>query len=221
MNNLEKGFELAQQFLSPKEVQALIDGLTLNNNNQPMHGVRNADKKFVCIGNLVLSDKVLAKAKSLLGDAPQLIRVILFDKTPDKNWLVAWHQDKTVSVSEKRHIEGWEPWTIKDGTHHVQPTESVLNNMVTFRIHLDDSNADNGCLRVIPNSHLRGVLKQVDIDDLVNQAEFIECEAKAGDMFIMKPLILHASSKATHPNHRRVIHIEFSGYKLPDGMFWG
>ncbi|WP_133470005.1 phytanoyl-CoA dioxygenase family protein [Paraglaciecola marina] len=220
MNNLEQGFAFHDEFLSQVEVAALIDDLTLSDSNESMHGVRNAEKKFACISNLVQSEKVLAKARLFLGKEPQLVRVILFDKTPDKNWLVSWHQDKTVSVNKKQDIDGWGPWTVKDGIHHVQPSVDALNDMIAFRVHLDDSNAQNGCLKVVPDSHLLGVLRQGDIDDVVNRDESIECEAKAGDMLIMNPLILHASSKAISPNHRRVIHIEFSGHKLPDGLSW-
>lgn len=220
MNDLEQGFAFHDEFLSQVEVAALVDELTLSDSNESMHGVRNAEKKFTCIANLVRSEKVLAKARSCLGTEPQLVRVILFDKTPDKNWLVAWHQDKTVSVNNKKDVDGWCPWTVKDGIHHVQPSVAVLHDMITFRIHLDDSNAKNGCLKVIPNSHLLGVLEHADIVDVVSKDEAIECEAKAGDMLIMSPLILHASSKAISPNHRRVVHIEFSGHKLPDGLSW-
>jgi ectoine hydroxylase-related dioxygenase (phytanoyl-CoA dioxygenase family) len=92
--------------------------------------------------------------------------------------------------------------------------------MVTFRIHLDDTNADNGCLNVIPNRHTSGVLTQLEINILVKSAIFVECEANAGDMLIMRPLILHASSKAKNPNHRRIIHMEFSSYELPEGIDW-
>ena len=34
----------------------------------------------------------------------------------------------------------------------------------------------------------------------------------------MSPLLLHASSKATRPDHRRVIHLEFCSASLPPGM---
>ena len=189
-------------------------------NSESPHGIRNAEKKFDCIAKLARSENIIAKARSILGEQPQLVRAIFFDKNPDKNWLVSWHQDKTVSVNKKHNIDGWGPWSLKDNTHHVQPSESVLNNMVTFRIHLDDSNADNGCLKVIPNSHASGVLTQLEIDSLVKKAIFVECEANAGDMLIMRPLILHASSKAKLPKHRRVIHMEFSGYELPKGIDW-
>lgn len=220
MNDLEQGFRLKNQFLSQATVDTLIDEITNSNELKSPHGIRNAEKKFECIAKLANSEKIMAKARSILGDEPQLVRAIFFDKNPDKNWLVSWHQDKTVSVNKKEHIDGWGPWSLKDNTHHVQPSESVLNNMITFRIHLDDTNADNGCLKVIPKSHTRGVLKQTTIDGIVKKAEFIECEANAGDMLIMRPLILHASSKAIFPRHRRVIHFEFSNYDLPNDVCW-
>ena len=219
-DDLNTGFILEQGFISDEMIKVLIDDITQFSDQKSPYGIRNADKKFASIRQLVQSEKILTKAKSILGKKPQLVRVIFFDKTPDKNWLVAWHQDKTVSVNKKYHINGWGPWSIKDNTHHVQPCESVLNNMVTFRIHLDNTDANNGCLKVMPNSHTNGVLTQVQINTLVNNAEYIECEANAGDMLIMRPLILHASSKAKQPQHRRVIHIEFSSFDLPDGVFW-
>jgi ectoine hydroxylase-related dioxygenase (phytanoyl-CoA dioxygenase family) len=220
MNKLMHGFELVKQFISPEIVQTLIDEITKLNEFKSPHGIRNAEKKFDCIAKLANSEKIIAKAKSILGKKSQLVRAIFFDKNPDKNWLVSWHQDKTVSVNKKQLIDGWGPWSLKDNAHHVQPSESVLNDIVTFRIHLDDSNADNGCLKVIPTSHTRGVLRQIDIDNLIKSEISVECEAKSGDMLIMRPLILHSSSKAKFPKHRRVIHLEFSCYKLPNDIHW-
>lgn len=220
MNELTLGFKLEKQFMSPETVQRLIDEIPISGSQQSFHGIRNAEKKFECIVELIHSEKILAKARSILGNEPQLVRAMFFDKNPEKNWLVSWHQDKTVSVNKKKHIDGWGPWSLKDNTHHVQPSEYVLNNMITFRIHLDDANVDNGCLKVIPHSHSRGVLTQKEVDDIVKEAKFVECVAQAGDMLIMRPLILHASSKAISPSHRRVIHIEFSGYNLPGDLCW-
>jgi len=220
MNKLMHGFELVKQFISPEIVQTLIDEITKLNELKSPHGIRNAEKKFDCIAKLANSEKIVAQVRDILDEEPLLVRAIFFDKNPEKNWLVSWHQDKTVSVNKKLHIDGWGPWSLKDNTHHVQPSESVLNNMVTFRIHLDDSNADNGCLKVIPNSHTSGVLTQLEIDSLVKNAIFVECEANAGDMLIMRPLILHASNIAKLPKNRRVIHFEFSGYKLPNALQW-
>jgi len=220
MNELDQGFRLESRFISQETINELIGEITNSNNLKSPHGIRNAEKKFDCIAKLANSERIIAQARSILGKEPQLVRAIFFDKTPEKNWLVSWHQDKTVSVNKRHHIDDWGPWSLKDNTHHVQPSELVLNNMVTFRIHLDDSNADNGCLKVIPNSHTSGVLTQLEINNLVKSTIFVECEANAGDLLIMRPLILHASSKAISPSHRRVIHLEFSDYELPDGLSW-
>lgn len=220
MNELKQGFNLEKRFISLDMIKVIIDEITLSNEKKSPHGIRNAEKKFESIAKLANSEKIIAKARLILSEEPQLVRAIFFDKNPVKNWLVSWHQDKTVSVNKKQHIVGWGPWSLKDNTHHVQPSESVLNNMITFRIHLDDCNADNGCLKVIPNSHNSGVLKQIEIDSLVKSEVSVECEANAGDMLIMRPLILHASSKAKLPKHRRVIHLEFSSFDLPNDIYW-
>lgn len=221
MNELKQGFNLEKRFISLDMIKVIIDEITLSNEQKSPHGIRNAEKKFESIAKLANSEKIIAKARSILGEEPQLVRAIFFDKNPEKNWLVSWHQDKTVSVNKKQHIDGWGPWSLKDGTNHVQPSESVLSKMITFRIHLDDTNTDNGCLKVIPNSHSYGVLTQIEIDSLIKSTVFVECLAEAGDLLIMRPLILHASSKARFPKHRRVIHMEFSGYELPNGIVWG
>jgi hypothetical protein len=42
----------------------------------------------------------------------------------------------------------------------------------------------------------------------------------AGGIHIMKPLLLHASSKATTQKHRRVIHLEFNTLELTNGLVW-
>jgi ectoine hydroxylase-related dioxygenase (phytanoyl-CoA dioxygenase family) len=110
-------------------------------------------------------------AEKYLTGEPKLVRVILFDKTAANNWLVTWHQDKTVAVSQRHDISGWGPWSIKDGVHHVQPTIDVLNQMVTFRIHLDDSMEEKGCLRLIPKSHTNGIMSHEEIQHYVRRHE--------------------------------------------------
>lgn len=134
--------------------------------------------------------------------------------------MVSWHQDKTVVLTEKKEIEGWGPWSIKDNAHHVQPPLEVLNHMITFRLHLDEADKNNGCLKVIPKSHEMGILNQVEIKEIVNNNAQYFCEADAGDLIMMKPHLLHSSSKSVSPSHRRVVHIEYSNYPLPENLFW-
>ena len=220
MNILENGFEVHENFLDHTSIGEIINEIESLDSDYPKHGIRNAEKKLLSVKNLVESDLLLRKTKSYLTGDPQIVRVIVFDKTPDKNWLVSWHQDKTISVSNKAEISGWGPWTLKDGINHVQPELRVLEDMITFRIHIDHANESNGCLKVIPNSHNLGILTKKDLDRVVKESETHICNAKSGDLFIMRPHLLHSSSKGNSPSHRRIVHIEYSSYKLPMGLTW-
>ncbi|NOQ64194.1 MAG: hypothetical protein GQ582_06755 [Methyloprofundus sp.] len=183
-------------------------------------GVRNAEKKYQSIKNLVSSEKLLNRARNYLLNDPKVVRVIYFDKTIENNWLVTWHQDRTVAVTERFELEGWGSWSVKDGTHHVQPPLEVLNNMITFRVHLDAANEKNGCLKIMPCSHKLGILSQAEINQYCNNHTSINCIVNKGDTLIMRPHLLHSSSKAVNPTNRRVVHIEFSGFCLPEGILW-
>ena len=138
------------------------------------------------------------RIQKLLAPALVPVRSILFDKTPEENWPVAWHQDLTITVAAKHEIDGYGPWSIKDGIPHVQPPVSFLEGMTTLRIHLDDTPAANGALRVIPGSHTMGRLNARQIRNLTTSRE-VTCECQAGDILGMSPLILHASSRSDIP----------------------
>lgn len=216
----EEGFELHPKFLNTESITRIIADIEGLDSSHSKHGIRNAEKKLSSIKELVHSKRLLQKARLYLTGTPKIVRVIVFDKTPSKNWLVAWHQDRTISVDSKVSINNWGPWTQKDGIHHVQPDQYVLENMVTFRIHLDNANEDNGCLKVIPKSHQLGILNQSQLTHIVEKSNQVTCTANPGDLFIMRPLLLHSSSKGEKPSHRRIVHIEYSSYDLPKGLSW-
>jgi len=115
---------------------------------------------------------------------------------------------------------GFGPWSIKAGVHHVQPPVSVLENMCTVRLHLDDCGEDNGPLKVVPGSHSRGLLDEPELARVVTAAPVELCCVPRGGAVVMRPLIAHASSSATRPGHRRVIHIEFANADLPWPLEW-
>ncbi|MEC4091720.1 phytanoyl-CoA dioxygenase family protein [Pseudoalteromonas rubra] len=219
--SIEKnGFEIHSGFLGNDLINEVITEIESIDCDYPKHGIRNAEKKLISVKNLVESDLLRDKAKSYLSGNPEVVRVIVFDKTPDKNWLVTWHQDKTISVTDKKEIDGWGPWTLKDGVHHVQPDLNVLEEMVTFRIHLDDANESNGCLKVIPNSQSLGILSKNEQDRVVAESAEYICSAKSGDLLVMRPHLLHSSSKGTKPSQRRIVHVEYSSFQLPMGLAW-
>lgn len=172
------------------------------------------------IAELAASSPVQALATTIVGDEAFLARSILFDKTPGSNWKVAWHQDLTIAVREKRDLPGFGPWSMKRGVIHVQPPAAVIEGMITLRIHLDDCDESNGALRVIPGSHRVGRLAPSDIAKWRERAPAVTCVVPRGGILIMRPLLLHASSPAVRPAHRRVIHLEFAASPLAGGLEW-
>ncbi|MFT3676077.1 MAG: phytanoyl-CoA dioxygenase family protein [Chitinophagaceae bacterium] len=147
-----------------------------------------------------------------------IVKSIYFNKPAASNWFVSWHQDLTISVKEKTDTPGFGPWTVKPGQFAVQPPLSILEDNFTVRLHLDNTTAENGALKVIPGSHRKGICRNGGID-WSSEDEAI-CEVPAGGMMLMKPLLLHSSARSTNDQQRRVIHIEFSRQTLPASLSW-
>jgi hypothetical protein len=148
------------------------------------------------------------------------VRSILFDKTPDQNWPVAWHQDLTLSLAGKVMTEGYGPWSVKEGIVHVQPPAAVLEKMLTLRIHLDEASRENGALKVIPGSHKLEKISAERIHDYVDGCEVV-CECDPGDVLLMSPLLLHSSSRSAAPLRRRIVHFEYAPHQiLPKELAW-
>lgn len=154
------------------------------------------------------------------GAAARPVRAILFDKNPAANWSLAWHQDRTISVRERRDLPGFGPWTIKSGLLHVAPPFALLERMVTIRVHLDDVPADNAPLLIAPGSHRFGLVREEAIDAVVAQCGVHACEAQAGDIWIYATPILHASEAARLPKARRVLQVDYAAFDLPGGLEW-
>jgi hypothetical protein len=109
------------------------------------------------------------------------VRAVLFDKTPDLNWSLDWHQDRTIVVRARRDVLGFGPWTTKQGLQHVAPPMTVLDGMATLRLHLDDVPADNAPLLIAPGSHLMGSIAEADVPDVVARCGTHACLAERGD----------------------------------------
>ncbi len=220
MNFEEAGYEVVAGLITRDMAQSLLAELTRQNLEPLSGGIRRIDKLVPEVAELARSPHLLAAAQQYLPGAPELVRAIYFDKSPDNNWYVTWHQDRTVSVSARFEAEGWGPWSVKSGAWHVQPPLEVLQNMVTIRLHLDPATPDNGCLKVIPGSHNIGLLPADRLQEHIAPEQVVHCESLAGGAVIMRPHILHSSEKSAKPMPRRILHFEYSCYRLPDGIFW-
>lgn len=166
-----------------------------------------------------LADALAGLAGSVLGGPAFPYRATLFDKSARANWLVSWHQDAALPILARLDAPGWGPWTTKAGVLHAIAPAEALKRVVALRIHLDDSTVDNGPLRVIPRSHRNGVLADESIARLVASETAMTCLAARGDVLLVRPLLLHASSKASSAGPRRVLHIEYATDRaLPGGL---
>ena len=159
-------------------------------------------------------------AQSVLGPDARPVYGVFFDKTSGANWPVPWHQDVAIHAGGAKHVTGYEPRPGKDGVSHLLPPVEVSEQMLAMRIHLDDTSATHGALRVIPGSHRHGRLSNEALQTLVQTTAAINCEAREGDVMLMRPLLLHASSACDSPTHRRVVHVEYSAFQLPEGLEW-
>lgn len=137
-------------------------------------------------------------------------RATLFDKSPDSNWLVVWHQDTALPRREHEPTAGWGPWSRKEGVHYAHAPAQALKEVVALRLHLDDSIAENGPLRVLPGTHTLGVLSDDELHVLSGQIQPVDCLTTRGGVVAMRPLLVHASSKSKSELRRRVLHIEYT-----------
>jgi len=158
--------------------------------------------------------RLMEIARETLGGAAFPFRATLFDKSPTANWLVVWHQDTALPLQERREAPGWGPWSVKDGVIYAHSPENALNQVLALRVHLDDSTAENGPLRVLPGTHTLGVLTDEVLHDLSTQIAAVDCVVPQGGVLAMRPLIVHASSKSQVENPRRVLHIEYAASPL-------
>lgn len=186
----------------------------------PRHGTRHLEAVLPQLRSLLTTEPWAGFLAPFFPGPPQLVRTLYFNKTPGANWGVAWHQDKTIAVQQRREIDGFGPWSMKQGVIHVQPPSEILAQILTLRLHLDDTDAENGALQVMPGSHRHGVLSRVELEQFKQERSSETCCLKAGDVLLMRPLLLHASRKSQTERDRRVIHLELTYQELPSGLQW-
>lgn len=161
------------------------------------------------VRSVVNEIRELLVAGGFLQSSAQAIQAITFDKMAGKNWKVAWHQDVMFPFAGFVTHPDYGARSIKEGVSYARPPREVLDALLAVRLHLDDCGPTNGPLRISPGSHLKGVLSSREIREHVAAHGEMMCSAGVGDLLLMRPLLLHASSKATKPGHRRVLHLVY------------
>lgn len=202
------------------ELEGLEAGVAVGRRAGGAYGVRNLLNVLPSAGKLANGDELRSLVAPLLGAGARVVRGVFFDKHGGANWKVAWHQDLTVAVRERVEVKGFGPWSVKAGVPHVQPPAAVLEGVLALRLHLDDADESNGALRVVPGSHRHGRLGPHAVERLKARHGVVTCNVARGGVLLMRPLLLHASSAAAAPSHRRVLHFEYSSSDLPGGLRW-
>lgn len=221
----EFGFSMVNNIYTEEEIKQILTVIEAANSDkatfrksEDLFAIRQFLRELPEIRAIIFNDKLKQILNGVFGDRYFVVKSIYFDKPEKSNWYVAYHQDLTISVDQKVTLEGFGPWTVKQNQFAVQPPIDILERNFTLRVHLDDTNGDNGALKVIPISHLKGIYRPETIN--WEKEQEVVCEVGKGGVMFMKPLLLHSSSRTTNGQKRRVIHIEFSDVELPNSLQW-
>src|SRR5262245_27210481 len=152
LNSFERdGFVVIPDVINDDVVDRLIDSLPAGNkilidlqHSERTYAIRNLFQGFPEVRRLAESAAIRALAEPMLGPVAFAVRGLFFDKTPEANWKVSWHQDLSIAVRHRIEVPGFGPWSVKAGVVHVQPPTEILERMIVVRVHLDDCSEQNG-----------------------------------------------------------------------------
>ncbi len=148
------------------------------------------------------------------------VRFVAFNKTPDTNWSLPWHQDRVIAVREKSEVEGFSNWSRKTGIWHCEPPLNILEKMIFVRVYLDSTDEKSGCLEIALGSHKYGKVLSKNTERIVSALPHELCVAKRGDVLLVKALTVHRSALSHSISTRRVIRIDYSQCILPTPLEW-
>lgn len=162
-------------------------------NNCPEGALRRLDSLHLFFDwayRLVTHESLLNAVEDVLGNDILIDGSLVFWKPPKDFGYVSWHQDAVYS--------GW----------HLTPTTSAW-------IALTSSHQANGCVRVIPGSHKRGLLNHGNVRDdsnllfrgeqvsvEVDESRAVDVELQAGEMSLHQSTLVHGSNPNTSAEPR-------------------
>lgn len=205
----KQGFAIEPVVVRAEEVARLLARIEAGGLPRSRAGIRHA-MRDPNVAGMASDPRLMEVAREVLGPGAIPFRATLFDKSPRANWLVVWHQDTALPLKERRELPGWGPWSIKDEVIYAHAPASALSEVLALRVHLDDSTAENGPLRVLPGTHTLGVLSDEQLHEISTRVPALDCLVSKGGVLAMRPLLVHASSKSQSQMARRVLHIEYA-----------
>lgn len=164
--------------------------------------------------------KGLSNVISALDTCAKPVRVVAFNKSQDANWGVPWHQDRVISLSARHEVNGFNNWSNKAGTWHCEPPTDVLDQKLFARNHLDDTDGKNCAMRIALGSHKSGMAQSSEAEAKAKQYPEEICDARRGDVLILKMLTLHSSKPTKARKPRRVFRVDYASRLLPLPLQW-
>src|ERR1700694_5888180 len=114
----ESGYAIAPPILGPSEAASIEFALS----TVPTSGAGTRSLlEFEWCRALVGRLRATPDLRELLPGSSVAVQCTLFDKTPDRNWLVALHQDLSIPVSARVAHPELGVWSVKEGQNFVQP----------------------------------------------------------------------------------------------------
>lgn len=207
--NSDLSFWIEPNVLGPRECDRLTDHICRGELPRSRAGARHL-LSDPAVSALASDPRLLSIARAGLGGSAAPFRATLFEKSGRSNWLVVWHQDTALPLAVRFDSAEWGPWSEKAGIIYAHAPTWALARVLALRVHLDDSVAENGPLRVIPESHRLGVLADDEVFRVAREREAATCLVARGGVLAMRPLVIHSSSKSATDAPRRVLHLEYA-----------
>lgn len=201
------GYAIIHEVLEEAEVRNSLEELNGKELQRSRAGIRHLMREPV-VAQIAQRGEMMRIAREIVGAGAVPFRVTRFDKPPASNWPAVWHQDTALPLREKQEADGWGPRSVKDGVTYAHAPAEALQQIVVLRLHLDDSKPGNGPLRVLQGTHKSGVLTDEPVHDLSLRINAVDCTVQKEGVLVMRPLVIHASSKSITEESRRVLHIE-------------
>jgi len=220
------GFVVLRGVFTADDVQSMLVELeratsnvdpAIRRNGSAVYAVRDLLRVCPRVIEWWRKPRLVDLVRSTLGPDCGLVRGVLFDKPPQQTWAVPFHKDLTIAIAPPEQLSPrYSSPRLKAGVMHCEAPVTVLERMLTLRIHLDAATDETGALQIRPGTHRGGKMMSAE------PVEPLTIIADAGDVLAMFPLVEHASGKSQAGNaHRRVLHLEFAATAhLPDGYRW-
>jgi phytanoyl-CoA hydroxylase len=222
-----QGYLVVPRLLSPALVRAALDAVAgLASGAVAAPRAKILMEPAVAAGEIATADRqdIVRKLADYVEDAPALMRVAMLGRLHailDQLMGAGRVLFQEMALIKPPHIGSEKPWHQDAAYFRVSDPSLIVGVWVA----LDPASVENGCMEVIPASHLDGPVPHVpmaDINvchirpDLVRIEERLALEMRPGDALLFHPYLHHYTRANRSPLRRRAL--QFHYHQL--GLEW-